>query len=103
MTAESALAGEQAVLGPAGDGLGGDLQDGRDLGRPQEGCGTRRRPRRLVLHRDLFRCFWVPGARPRPRPRPLQNLVLAPCADLNEVMAPSACERLQMTMLDGPG
>jgi hypothetical protein len=30
-----------------------------------------------------------------------QNLVLAPCADLNGVMAPSACERSQMTMLDG--
>jgi hypothetical protein len=40
------------------------------------------------------------GASPPPAPT-LQNLVLAPCADLNGVMAPSACERSQMTMLDG--
>src|SRR5215218_2234011 len=40
------------------------------------------------------------GASPPPAPT-LQNLVLAPCADLNGVMAPSACERSQMAMLDG--
>jgi hypothetical protein len=45
--------------------------------------------------------LWVPGARHRPRPRLFKILVLAPCADLNGVMAPSACERSQMTMLDG--
>ena len=83
MAAQGALAGQQALLGPAGDGLGGDLQDGGDFGRPQEGCDARRRPRRLLVHRDLTRCSGVPGARHRPRPRPLQGLLLAPCAGLN--------------------
>jgi hypothetical protein len=32
MAAQGALVGELALLGPAGDGFGGDLQDGRDLG-----------------------------------------------------------------------
>ena len=64
VAAQGALAGEEALLGPAGDGLGGDLQDGRHLGRPQEGCDPRRRPRRLLMHRDLTRCLGCPGAPP---------------------------------------
>src|SRR5829696_8382084 len=69
MATKGALAGQPALLGPAGDGLGGDLQDGRDLGRPQEGCDPRRRPRRLAVHRDLTRCSGVPGgASPPPAP-----------------------------------
>src|SRR5215218_5866548 len=83
MATQGALVGQQALLGPAGDGLGGDLQDGRDFGRSQEGCGARRRPRRLAVHRDLFRCFGGSGgASPPPAPT-LQTLLLAPCADLN--------------------
>src|SRR5215218_5180205 len=68
VAAQGALAGEQAVLGPAGDGLGGDLQDGRDFGRPQEACGARRRPRRLVVHRDLTRCLGCRGRVTAPGP-----------------------------------
>src|SRR5215217_5494337 len=47
-----------------------------------------------------FDALGAGGASPPPAPT-LQNLVLAPCADLNGVMAPSACEQSQMTMLDG--
>jgi hypothetical protein len=36
MAAQGALTGQPTLLGPAGHGLGGDLQNGRDLGRPQE-------------------------------------------------------------------
>ena len=72
MAAQGALIGQQALLGPAGDGLGGDLEDGGDFGRPQEGCGARRTPSRLAVHRDLTRCSGVPGARHRPRPRLLR-------------------------------
>ena len=100
MATQGALAGEEALLGPAGDGLGVDLQDGGDLGRPQElavlGAG---RGDWCCIGTSLD-ALGAGGASPPPAPT-LQNLVLAPCADLNGVMAPSAYERSQMTMLDG--
>jgi hypothetical protein len=63
--------------------LGENLEDGRHLGRPQEGCDARRRPSRLVVHRDLTRCFWgAGGASPPPAPTS-RMLVLASCAGLS--------------------
>jgi hypothetical protein len=61
---------------PSPGGQFSAVVDSRDLGRPQEACDPRRRPRRLVLHRDLTRCWGCRGRVTAPAPT-LQNLALA--------------------------
>jgi len=65
--AEGALVGQVAVLGPAGDRLGGDVEEVGDLAGVQEGFGVRRAPGTLVEHRDLTSML-VPGAAASSRP-----------------------------------
>jgi hypothetical protein len=99
MAAQSLLAGQEALLGQRAMVLGETCKmaatsaDRRKLAV----LGTGRAD--WLCIGTSFDALGVPGARHRPRPRP-QNLPPAPCADLNGVMAPSACERSQMTMLD---
>src|SRR5512132_3529243 len=96
MAAQGALAGQPALVGPAGDGLGGNLQDGGHLGRPQEACRARRRPSRLAVHRDLTRCSGCRGRVTAPGPNLFRTWISRP-ARCQWVMAPSAYELSLMT------
>ena len=93
VAAQGALVGQQAQLGPAADGLGGDLMVLGETCKMAATSADRRKLAALGAGRADWLCIGTSfdalgagGASPPPAPT-LQNLVLASCAVSVDVVA----------------